>query len=53
VLKQIYRQGRAKNAIVSLRGKAVSHDDASSMERRDRSCHEDRGYTYFELDESL
>jgi hypothetical protein len=25
-------------------------DAASSMERRDRSCHEDRGYTYFELD---
>ena len=52
-LKQIYRQGRAKNAIASLRGRTVAHDDASSMERRDRSCHEDRGYTYFELDESL
>lgn len=53
VLKQIYRQGRAEAAIASLRGRTVAHDDASSMGRRDRSCHEDRGYTYFELDESL
>lgn len=52
-LKQIYRQGRANDAIAPLRGRAVSHDDESSMERRDRSCHEDRGYTYFELDGSL
>ena len=49
-LKQLYRQGGAKAAIVTLRGRAVAHDDASSMQRRDRSCHEDRGYTYFELD---
>jgi hypothetical protein len=50
VLKQVYRQGRAEAAIASLRGRTVAHDDASSMERRDRNCHEDRGYTYFELD---
>lgn len=49
-LKQLYRQGRAKAAIVTLLGRAVAHDDASSMQRRNRSCHEDRGYTYFELD---
>lgn len=49
-LRQIYRRGRAAAAIASLRGRAVAHDDASSMERRGNSCHEDRGYTYFELD---
>ena len=48
-LKQLYRQGRAEAAIATLRGRTVAHDDASSMLRRDRSCHEDRGYTYFEL----
>lgn len=52
-LKQLYWQGRAEAAIATLRGRTVAHDDASSMQRRDRSCHEDRGYTYFELDESL
>ncbi|NLI52872.1 MAG: hypothetical protein GX417_00950 [Clostridiales bacterium] len=50
-LKRIYRQGRAGAAIAALRGRAVAHDDASSMARRGKDCHEDRGYTYFELDE--
>lgn len=50
VLKQAYKQGRAMRAIADLRGKPVSHTDYTGKEHRDKWCHQDGGYTYFELD---
>lgn len=48
-LKSIYRQGRAKAAIEGLHGKAVAHFDYTGKEYRDKWCHQDGDYIYFDL----
>ena len=47
-LKKIYMQGRAKDTIAALRGRPVSYNDFSGKRYRDKWCHQDEGYTYFE-----
>lgn len=50
-LKQVYSMGRFTNAIEGLEKKVISHTDVQGKAYRDEWCHNDEGYTYFNLDE--
>lgn len=47
-LKRVYAAGRFSGAIEGLKQKAISHVD-SGKAYRDKWCHQDKGYTYFNL----
>lgn len=48
-LKSVYRKGRAKADIEGLYGKAVAHLDFTGKEYRDKWCHQDGDYIYFNV----
>lgn len=47
-LQRVYAAGRFSGAIEGLKQKAISHVD-SGKAYRNKWCHQDKGYTYFNL----
>lgn len=52
-LKSVYRQGRSRETIKKLDGKAVAHLDYTGKEYRDKWCHQDGDYEYFDLRDTV
>lgn len=51
VLKKVYLCSRVRKSIDALQGRPISHNDLSGVRNRDNGCHQDMGYSYFELNE--